>query len=51
MNVNAKYPGSTNDSFIWRQSVISTYMENLHDNGHTSYFLLGRNDNFYVYKI
>ncbi|KAL5244243.1 hypothetical protein ACI65C_011653 [Semiaphis heraclei] len=41
MNVNAKYPGSTNDSFIWRQSVISTYMENLHDNGHTSYFLLG----------
>ncbi|XP_008178491.1 putative nuclease HARBI1 [Acyrthosiphon pisum] len=41
LNVNANYPGSTHDSYIWRQSCVSTYMENLHSNGHSSYFLLG----------
>ncbi|KAF0709297.1 putative nuclease HARBI1, partial [Aphis craccivora] len=41
LNVNANYPGSTHDSYIWRQGCVTTYMENLHSNGHSSYFLLG----------
>lgn len=42
MNVNAKYPGSTHDSYIWRRSAISTIMEQMNNEGMRSYYLLGR---------
>ncbi|CAI6356221.1 unnamed protein product [Macrosiphum euphorbiae] len=41
MNVNAKYPGSTHDSYIWRRSAISTIMEQMNNEGMRSYYLLG----------
>ncbi|KAJ8936089.1 hypothetical protein NQ314_012498 [Rhamnusium bicolor] len=41
LNVNARFPGSTNDSFIWNNSNALEYMRNIHRNGHTSFYLLG----------
>ncbi|XP_043485108.1 putative nuclease HARBI1 isoform X1 [Leptopilina heterotoma] len=40
MNVNARYPGSTDDSYIWNNSNILPIMQEIHNRGH-SYFLLG----------
>lgn len=41
INVNAKYAGSTHDSYIWRRSNISRIMEQMHQEGMRSYYLLG----------
>jgi hypothetical protein len=41
LNVNAKYPGSTNDAFIWSRSNVQTFLQELHQRGHKNYFLLG----------
>lgn len=41
-NVNALYPGSTNDAFIWSNSNIQNLMERLHENGHNTFYLLGK---------
>ncbi|KAJ8966137.1 hypothetical protein NQ317_017980, partial [Molorchus minor] len=41
LNVCARYPGSSHDTFIWNNSNVQTYMRNLHEHGHRSYFLLG----------
>ncbi|XP_063391776.1 putative nuclease HARBI1 [Cydia fagiglandana] len=40
-NVNALFPGSTHDSYIWNQSAVLPLVEGLHNNGHTSYYLIG----------
>ncbi|KAJ8910059.1 hypothetical protein NQ315_013314 [Exocentrus adspersus] len=41
INVCARYPGSTNDAFIWMNSNVQTLLQNLHGAGHNNYFLLG----------
>lgn len=41
INVNGRYAGSTHDSYIWRRSSISTVMEQMHQEGMRSYYLLG----------
>lgn len=42
MNVNARFPGSCHDSYIWGQSNISTTMENIYRRDpNNTFFLLG----------
>ncbi|XP_030757741.1 putative nuclease HARBI1 isoform X2 [Sitophilus oryzae] len=41
LHVNAKYPGSTNDAYIWSRSNVLPFLRDLHAAGHTDYFLLG----------
>ncbi|KAJ3647953.1 hypothetical protein Zmor_019795 [Zophobas morio] len=41
LNVNAKFPGSTHDSYIWSRSNVQTFMQDLHSHDHKDYFLLG----------
>lgn len=41
MNINANYPGSTHDAFIWRQSRVKEYLNSLYVNGHRRFWLLG----------
>ncbi|XP_022160297.1 putative nuclease HARBI1 [Myzus persicae] len=41
MNVNALFPGSTNDAYIWSNSNVQPVVKELYDNGHKGYFLLG----------
>lgn len=41
INVNARYPGSTHDAYIWGNSNILNFFTNLHAQGHTNYYLLG----------
>lgn len=41
-NVNARFPGSTHDAFIYRGSIIYTHLERLHQtNPNTFNFILG----------
>lgn len=47
INVNARYPGSTHDAYIWNRSNISNTMQQLHINGYYSYWMLG----IYAYKL
>ena len=39
LNVNAKFPGSTHDSHIWRMSAVREHLRNAYRDGHT--WLLG----------
>lgn len=41
INVNARYPGSTNDAFIWQNSNVNRFLRDFHMAGHKDYFLLG----------
>lgn len=41
LNVSAKFPGSANDTHVWNESDVKTLVTDLHNRGHTSYFLLG----------
>ncbi|KAG5860737.1 hypothetical protein JTB14_025284 [Gonioctena quinquepunctata] len=41
MNVNANFPGSCHDSFIWRQSQIEFHLHNDYQNGQRNTWLLG----------
>ncbi|XP_018311535.1 putative nuclease HARBI1 [Mycetomoellerius zeteki] len=40
MNVNARYPGSTHDSYIWNNSNVLPIMQEIYNRGH-NFFLLG----------
>lgn len=40
-NVNANFPGSCHDSFIWRQSLIKHQLQNDYSNGQRNTWLLG----------
>lgn len=42
MNVNALFPGCTNDSYIWNNSNVKQVVRQLYENGHKGYFFLGR---------
>lgn len=45
-NVNARFPGSTHDSFIFGGSIINTRLEQMHQRDPNTFnFLLGRFDN------
>ncbi|XP_008178178.1 putative nuclease HARBI1 [Acyrthosiphon pisum] len=41
LNVNALFPGSTNDSYIWNNCDILPILEQIYRNGQQGYFLLG----------
>lgn len=41
LNVNANYPGSTHDSFIWRQSQVKELLNTLYIGGDRGFWLLG----------
>ncbi|XP_018568688.1 putative nuclease HARBI1 [Anoplophora glabripennis] len=41
LNVNARYPGSTHDSFIWNNSRVKTVMENIYRGDLRGFYLLG----------
>lgn len=41
LNVNARFPGSVNDTFIWNSSHLKEFLVNLNRNDPGSYFLLG----------
>lgn len=53
--MNARYPGSTHDAFIWVNSNILNVLTNLHDRGHRNYYLLGKKIfiglKFFIYLI
>lgn len=43
-NVNARYPGSTHDSFIFNNSRVYTFLENIHQTNPNEWnFLIGNN--------
>lgn len=41
LNVNATFPGSVHDSFIWRQSQVKVHLQNAFENGQRNTWLLG----------
>lgn len=51
MNVNARYPGSTNDTYIWNHSNVQTVLRQLHEGGYEDYYLLGRLQKVFPLKV
>lgn len=42
MNVNARFPGSAHDSFIWSQSQVSTTLKNIYRRNRANpFFVIG----------
>ncbi|KAF0719134.1 putative nuclease HARBI1, partial [Aphis craccivora] len=41
INVNSKFPGSTHDSFIWKNSEITNYIKNKYEEGTFKSWMLG----------
>ncbi|XP_025995817.1 putative nuclease HARBI1 [Solenopsis invicta] len=41
LNINARYPGAQNDSFIWNASPIKRVMEHFYNNGERRTYLIG----------
>lgn len=41
LNINANFPGSSNDAFIWRQSAIRNFLLTEYNNGLMRAWLLG----------
>jgi hypothetical protein len=41
LNVNARYPGSCHDSFIWNHCNVLPVMQTLHARGHDNFYLIG----------
>nr|CAI5863280.1 unnamed protein product [Callosobruchus analis] len=41
LSLNTNYGGSTNDSFIWRNSQIHRYMRHIYENGESNTWLIG----------
>lgn len=41
LSINARYPGSTNDAYIWRNSNLQTSLRELYENGYKNFYLLG----------
>lgn len=41
INVNARYPGSAHNSFIWNNSNIQPLLQELHNSGYNNYQLIG----------
>lgn len=48
MNCNPRFPGSSHDSFIWRQSNISGIMENVYRQADETFFLVGDSGKYEV---
>lgn len=53
LNVNALFPGSTNDSYIWNNCDVLPILEQIYRNGQQGYFLLGmfRSTAYYLVLI
>lgn len=41
LNINANFGGSTNDAFVWRNSAIRRFLNQLHNLGETTTWLIG----------
>ncbi|XP_017468428.1 PREDICTED: putative nuclease HARBI1 [Rhagoletis zephyria] len=41
LNVNAKYPGARDDSYIWSSSAVRRVMQRSYENGNHNLFLIG----------
>lgn len=41
MNVNALFPGSTHDAYIWSNSMVEPALRNLFNSGNEGFFLIG----------
>lgn len=41
LSINARYGGSTHDSYIWRRSQINSYLQQLYEQGERNTWLLG----------
>ncbi|XP_050310884.1 putative nuclease HARBI1 [Anthonomus grandis grandis] len=41
LNINARFPGSTNDAYIWRSSQIKQFLQNEYNRGERNTWLIG----------
>lgn len=51
MNVFARYPGSTHDSFIWRNSNVEQFLRTLPEDQMGNFYLLGMFSNLIFFLI
>ncbi|XP_017471673.1 PREDICTED: putative nuclease HARBI1 [Rhagoletis zephyria] len=49
--VDARYAGSTHDSFVWNNSSLKTYLENMHQSGDHNSIYLGTLNLLHRHKI
>lgn len=49
LNVNARFPGSVHDSFIWRHSTVRDEMQRLYDSGDRTTWLLGKYHDYFIF--